>query len=186
MNLRALLQALSSRGSPQGPPMGGRGSPPPMPTKPVQGVSTGTGQPLMQADFGQQSPGGGGMGQGFNLMPPMGQVLPGMQTNSTIDSAMVGRDARLSNQVPPGVPFNPYPLPEGEPLDPDLIPGAGVGQAQGQFEGMPPGPPQGDPQMMYGQPEFMANQGMEADMMNRSRGQQDIYLDMLMRALGRG
>jgi hypothetical protein len=179
MNIRALLQALSSRGSPQGPPMGGRGSPPPMPTKPVQGVSTGTGQPLMQADFSPQSPGGGGMGQGYNLMGgPGGPGIPAAMQ-------MQGRDfGYMANSpgVSPGTPFNPEQLPAGEPLDPS-IGGIGVGQAQGQFEGMPPGPPQGAPQMAYGIPQ---PGGLEEDMMNRSRGQQDIYLDMLMRALGRG
>jgi hypothetical protein len=149
MDPKALMMALSNSGR-------NGGMVPGMPTMPVQGVQT-AGGPLQQRDFsGMQGPGGGGMGQGYNLMPDAGAAYgqPAMEQPLTSPFSPANHQGeQLSNQTP--------------------WMGAGPATAIDHDNGTATFGIQGHP-------------FLEDDMMSRSRDQQDMYLNMLMRALGRG
>jgi hypothetical protein len=163
MDPKALMMALSSSGR-------NGGMVPGMPTMPVQGVST-AGGPLQQRDFsGMQGPGGGGQGQGIDLMAVQGPGGGGMGQGMNL---MPGAGEAYGQ--PNAIPFNPTPVPEGSALPPEQTPwmGAGPATAIDHDNGTATFGIQGHP-------------FLEDDMMSRSRDQQDMYLNMLMRALGRG
>lgn len=138
MNLQQFLTLLLMARQGQQQPSFGRagGVAPGMPLKPVQGIGTGMGGPLMQQNFGPQQPPAPvvnrdvgtqpGPSQPGGVLYEAGALAARQAAQNAPPSSVPGvADAMLGGGSPQIQPFSPPPLDPGTPLPPEGMGGMG-------------------------------------------------------------